>query len=147
MMSPGKRSPFFKVITIFLAFTFSSYNLGFSTIDGNAGITEVTPSYAGKDLSGIAGVPMFDSMAFQLPAENLAPRLTFGSGINLIFDDAGKRDLEELSRVMESATTDMRGFQDRVIESYMFFACGILVVQLDLNGNILYAVEKEVVVG
>ena len=38
-------------------------------------------------------------------------------------------------------------YWDFQTKSYMFFICGTLVVQLDPNGSILYAVEKEVVRG
>ena len=118
MRNSVRRSPFFKTISIFLAFIFSSYNLGFSTIDGNAAATEVVPSYAGKDLSGIAGVPMSGSRAFQFRDENLSPLLTFGFGIKLIFDEDGKKYLEELSVSMKSGPAAARGFHDRVNDCY-----------------------------
>ena len=37
-------------------------------------------------------------------------------------------------------------YWDYQTKSYMFFICGFLVVQLSLNGDILYSVKKEIVV-
>lgn len=50
-----------------------------------------------------------------------------------------------LDRVIKHPFTGL--YLDVETESYMFFVCGVLVVQLSKDGKVLYAVEKDSVKG
>jgi len=47
----------------------------------------------------------------------------------------------ELEDVISNPFTGL--YWDYKTNSYMFFVCGILVVQLSKDGNVLYAVDKK----